>query len=55
MAAANLAHAVPDYATDTAIQESIRRELRDVTLIIVAHRLRTIMDADKIVCPVDRQ
>jgi len=24
------------------------RELRDVTLITVAHRLRTIMDADKI-------
>ncbi|KAH7108534.1 hypothetical protein BKA62DRAFT_682512 [Auriculariales sp. MPI-PUGE-AT-0066] len=34
--------------TDTAIQESIRRELKDVTLITVAHRLRTIMDADKI-------
>lgn len=30
------------------IQNSIRTELRDVTLITVAHRLRTIMDADKI-------
>ncbi|KZV91547.1 P-loop containing nucleoside triphosphate hydrolase protein [Exidia glandulosa HHB12029] len=42
------ATAAVDYATDTAIQESIRRELKDVTLITVAHRLRTIMDADKI-------
>ncbi|EJD52269.1 P-loop containing nucleoside triphosphate hydrolase protein, partial [Auricularia subglabra TFB-10046 SS5] len=39
---------IPDHATDTAIQDSIRRELKDVTLITVAHRLRTIMDADKI-------
>ncbi|EJD51853.1 ATP-binding cassette transporter [Auricularia subglabra TFB-10046 SS5] len=42
------ATAAVDYATDTAIQESIRHELKDVTLITVAHRLRTIMDADKI-------
>ncbi|KAH7102271.1 ATP-binding cassette transporter [Auriculariales sp. MPI-PUGE-AT-0066] len=42
------ATAAVDYATDTAIQESIRKELKDVTLITVAHRLRTIMDADKI-------
>ena len=42
------ATAAVDYATDTAIQESIRRELKDMTLITVAHRLRTIMDADKI-------
>jgi len=38
-----------DYKTDAVIQSSIRHELkRDVTLIIVAHRLQTIMDADKI-------
>ncbi|KAH7097252.1 hypothetical protein BKA62DRAFT_751274 [Auriculariales sp. MPI-PUGE-AT-0066] len=42
------ATAAVDYATDTTIQESIRRQLKDVTLITVAHRLRTIMDADKI-------
>ncbi|KAH9945600.1 hypothetical protein B0H21DRAFT_822934 [Amylocystis lapponica] len=38
-----------DYETDTVIQTSLRRELnKDVTLITVAHRLQTIMDADKI-------
>jgi ABC-type multidrug transport system fused ATPase/permease subunit len=40
-----------DYNTDTIIQESLRKELgKDVTVITIAHRLRTIMDADKIVC-----
>ena len=38
-----------DYKTDTAIQCSLRNELHDVTQIIVAHRLQTIIDADKIV------
>ena len=38
-----------DYATDKIIQDSIRRELKDITLITVAHRLQTIMDADRIV------
>ncbi|KAG6857593.1 hypothetical protein H0H87_010161 [Tephrocybe sp. NHM501043] len=38
-----------DYKTDSIIQTSLRKELRgDVTLITVAHRLQTIMDADKI-------
>ncbi|VDB97890.1 unnamed protein product [Peniophora sp. CBMAI 1063] len=38
-----------DYDTDTIIQSSLRHELgRDVTLLTVAHRLQTIMDADKI-------
>ncbi|KAJ7288037.1 hypothetical protein C8J57DRAFT_1641031 [Mycena rebaudengoi] len=38
-----------DYATDTIIQTSLRQELPgDVSLITVAHRLQTIMDADKI-------
>lgn len=39
-----------DYETDTIIQTSLRRELsKDVSLLTVAHRLQTIMDADKIV------
>ena len=39
-----------DYKTDTIIQTSLRNELSsDVTLITVAHRLQTIIDADKVV------
>ncbi|KAJ7071468.1 hypothetical protein C8F01DRAFT_1317436 [Mycena amicta] len=38
-----------DYKTDTIIQSSLRNELpKDTTLVTVAHRLQTIMDADKI-------
>ncbi|KAI0640442.1 P-loop containing nucleoside triphosphate hydrolase protein [Trametes meyenii] len=38
-----------DYGTDSIIQTSLRTELgKDVTLLTVAHRLQTIMDADKI-------
>ncbi|KAG6885715.1 hypothetical protein C0993_010888 [Termitomyces sp. T159_Od127] len=38
-----------DYKTDSIIQTSLRNELHsDVTLITIAHRLQTIMDADKI-------
>jgi len=38
-----------DYETDTVIQTALRQELdKDVTLLTVAHRLQTIMDADKI-------
>ncbi|EIW53710.1 P-loop containing nucleoside triphosphate hydrolase protein [Trametes versicolor FP-101664 SS1] len=38
-----------DYETDAIIQTSLRTELgKDVTLLTVAHRLQTIMDADKI-------
>ncbi|KAF8164524.1 hypothetical protein K438DRAFT_2025293 [Mycena galopus ATCC 62051] len=38
-----------DYTTDSIIQNSLRHELGgDVSLITVAHRLQTVMDADKI-------
>ncbi|KAL1937768.1 hypothetical protein VTO73DRAFT_12921 [Trametes versicolor] len=38
-----------DYETDTIIQNSLRKELgSDVTILTIAHRLQTIMDADKI-------
>ncbi|EJU03262.1 P-loop containing nucleoside triphosphate hydrolase protein [Dacryopinax primogenitus] len=37
-----------DHDTDSIIQESIRRELKGATLLTIAHRLRTIMDYDKI-------
>ena len=40
-----------DYKTDSVIQSTLRHEMSsDVTVITVAHRLQTIMDADKIVC-----
>ncbi|KAF8598991.1 hypothetical protein BDV93DRAFT_403204, partial [Ceratobasidium sp. AG-I] len=42
------ATAAIDYNMDTAIQKSIRTELNNMALIIVAHRLQTICDADKI-------
>ena len=39
-----------DYKTDTIIQSTLRSQLGDdVTVITIAHRLQTIMDADKIV------
>ncbi|KAH9059056.1 hypothetical protein EDB87DRAFT_1577854 [Lactarius vividus] len=45
---ADVAHGA-DYKTDTIIQTSLRTELKgDVTLITVAHRLQTIIDADKV-------
>ncbi|KAG0258846.1 hypothetical protein BG011_003028 [Mortierella polycephala] len=37
-----------DFATDEKIQTTIRNELGDSTLITVAHRLRTIMDYDRV-------
>ncbi|KAH7883936.1 hypothetical protein F5I97DRAFT_2075294 [Phlebopus sp. FC_14] len=37
-----------DYKTDSAIQSSLRNEMKDVTQVIIAHRLQTIIDADKI-------
>ncbi|KAJ7042972.1 multidrug resistance-associated ABC transporter [Mycena alexandri] len=40
-----------DYKTDAVIQDSLRTRLgSDVTLITVAHRLQSIMNADRIVC-----
>ncbi|PPQ77068.1 hypothetical protein CVT25_014881 [Psilocybe cyanescens] len=39
-----------DYNTDSLIQSTLRSKLgADITVITVAHRLQTIMDADKIV------
>ncbi|KAH7914592.1 hypothetical protein BJ138DRAFT_1143462 [Hygrophoropsis aurantiaca] len=37
-----------DYKTDSAIQSSLRNGLHDVTQLIIAHRLQTIIDAHKI-------
>jgi len=38
-----------DKATDAAIQQSIRTEFLDSTLIVIAHRLSTVADFDKLV------
>ncbi len=38
-----------DVATERAIQENLRASLRGKTVIVVAHRLSTIRDADQIV------
>lgn len=38
-----------DSETDKLIQDTIRHEFADCTVITVAHRLHTIMDSDKVV------
>ncbi|KAH8201470.1 hypothetical protein TruAng_004394 [Truncatella angustata] len=37
-----------DMTTDTLIQASIRKEFQDCTLIVIAHRLSTVADFDRI-------
>lgn len=37
-----------DYATDSRIQATIRKEFSDKTLLVIAHRLRTIIDSDRV-------
>ena len=38
-----------DLATDTAVQETIRRAFAKSTIVTIAHRLNTVIDFDKIV------
>ncbi|KAJ2829061.1 hypothetical protein IWW50_001059 [Coemansia erecta] len=42
------ATAAIDNATDTIIQESIRKEFKHCTVLTIAHRLNTIIDSDMI-------
>jgi ATP-binding cassette, subfamily C (CFTR/MRP), member 1 len=37
-----------DNATDAAIQEMIRENFRDATVLTIAHGLNTIMDSDRV-------
>ncbi|KAF8310652.1 P-loop containing nucleoside triphosphate hydrolase protein, partial [Clavulina sp. PMI_390] len=37
-----------DHKTDALIQESLRTQFQDSTVITIAHRLHTIMDADRV-------
>ena len=38
-----------NYRTDDLIQETLRREFVDCTVLAIAHRLNTIIDYDKVI------
>ncbi|KAJ2829006.1 Multidrug resistance-associated protein 4 [Coemansia furcata] len=38
-----------DLETDKSVQELIRKEFRDCTVLTIAHRLDTIMNSDRII------
>ena len=38
-----------DYATDAKLRAALRQETTDATVLIVAQRVSTIMDADQII------
>eukprot|EP01104_Vermistella_antarctica_P012859 TRINITY_DN3793_c1_g3_i1.p1 TRINITY_DN3793_c1_g3~~TRINITY_DN3793_c1_g3_i1.p1 ORF type:complete len:1624 (-),score=345.41 TRINITY_DN3793_c1_g3_i1:937-5808(-) len=42
------ATAAVDYETDSVIQEAIRTEFKNVTVLTIAHRVHTIMDYDRV-------
>ena len=38
-----------DYKTETLIQQSLEKSLRDSTVITIAHRIKTIINYDRII------
>ena len=55
MAIQQQATASVDTGTDARIQEMMRTEFAEMTVLCIAHRLETIVDADKILVMEDGQ